>query len=129
MTTNVPVPPSGDGGLPLSLSGNRVSRGIRAGWTDTTGWRDRDGLPIPDLLMVIAYLIVLRRWLNKKPFYITGQVGGQNAIGMRQRMRGRDGYTNSITRHGLGLNSVAIVPVKRDGGINETVAYIDDLPM
>jgi hypothetical protein len=54
-----------------SLSGNRVSRGIRAGWTDTTGWRDRDGLPIPDLLMVIAYLIVLRRWQNKKPFYIT----------------------------------------------------------
>src|SRR5262249_20152486 len=71
MTMNVPVQPSGDGGLPLNLSGNRISRGIRVGWTDTTGWRDRDGLPIPDPLLVIAYLIVLRRWQNKKPFYIT----------------------------------------------------------
>src|SRR5215510_13329968 len=71
MTMNVPVPPSGDGGLPLSLSSNRVSRGTPARWTDTTGWRDRDGLPIPDTLLVIGYTTVLRRWQNKKPFYIT----------------------------------------------------------
>src|SRR5215813_12596219 len=71
MTMNVPIPPSGDGGLPLSLSGNRVSRGTPARWADTTGWRDRDGLPIPDTLLVIGYWTVLRRWQNKKLFYIT----------------------------------------------------------
>src|SRR5262249_29844819 len=71
MTMNVPVPPSGDGGLPLSLSGNRVSRGTPARWTETTGWRDRDGLPIPDTVLVIGYTTVLRRWQNKKLFYIT----------------------------------------------------------
>ena len=71
MNTHVPGPPSGDGGLPLSLSGNRVSRGTPARWTETTGWRDRDGLPIPDTLLVIGYTTVLRRWQNKKPSYIT----------------------------------------------------------
>ena len=71
MMMNVPVPPSGDGGLPLSLSGNRVSRGTPARWTETTEWRDRDGLPIPDTLLVIGYTTVLRRWQNKKLFYIT----------------------------------------------------------
>jgi hypothetical protein len=71
MKMNIAVPPSGDGGLPLSLSGNRVSRGTPARWTETTGWRDRDGLPIPDTLLVIGYTTVLRRWQNKKTFYIT----------------------------------------------------------
>jgi len=70
MSANVTGPPS-DGGLPLTLSGNRVSRGTPARWTETTGWLDRDGLPIPDTMLVIGYTTVLRRWQNKKPFYIT----------------------------------------------------------
>jgi hypothetical protein len=70
MNTNVTGPPS-DGGLPLRLSGNRVSRGTSARWTETRGWLDRDGLPIPDTMLVIGYTTVLRRWQNKKPSYIT----------------------------------------------------------
>ena len=68
MTTNVPVPPSG-GGSPLSLSGDRLLRGTIARWTETTGWTDRDGLPLPETMFVIGYTTVLQRWKDKKPEY------------------------------------------------------------
>jgi hypothetical protein len=67
MTTNVLVPPSNGGGLP----GDRVIRGTVARWSATTGWVDRDGLPLPDTMLVIGYTTVLRRWKDKKPEYIT----------------------------------------------------------
>ena len=67
MNSNVPVPPSNGGGL----SGDRVTRGTVARWSATTGWVDRDGLPLPDTMLVVGYTTVLRRWKDKKPEYIT----------------------------------------------------------
>ena len=67
MDTNVPSPPSNGGGL----SGDRVRRGTVARWSATTGWVDRDGLPLPDMMLVVGYTTVLRRWKDKKPEYIT----------------------------------------------------------
>ena len=69
MNSNVPVPPSNGGGL----SGDRVTRGTVARWSATTGWVDRDGLPLPDTMLVVGYTTVLRRWKDKKPEYITEQ--------------------------------------------------------
>src|SRR5262249_18374896 len=60
-------PPSNGGGL----SGDRVRRGTVARWSATTGWVDRDGLPLPDTMLVVGYTTVLRRWKDKKPEYIT----------------------------------------------------------
>ena len=67
MPTNVLGPPSNGGGLP----GDRVMRGTVARWSATTGWTDRDGLPLPDMMLVVGYTTVLRRWKDKKPEYIT----------------------------------------------------------
>src|SRR5262245_7209109 len=67
MDSNVPSPPSNGGGL----SGDRVRRGTVARWSATTGWVDRDGLPLPDMMLVVGYTTVLRRWKDKKPEYIT----------------------------------------------------------
>ena len=67
MPTNVLGPPSNGGGLP----GDRVMRGTVARWSATTGWTDRDGLPLPDTMLVVGYTTVLRRWKDKKPEYIT----------------------------------------------------------
>ena len=69
MNSNVPVPPSNGGGL----SGDRVTRGTVARWSATTGWTDRDGLPLPDTMLVVGYTTVLRRWKDHKPEYITEQ--------------------------------------------------------
>ena len=69
MNSNVPVPPSNGGGL----SGDRVTRGTVARWSATTGWVDRDGLLLPDTMLVVGYTTVLRRWKDKKPEYITEQ--------------------------------------------------------
>src|SRR5262249_20976122 len=46
-----------------------VSHGTPARWTETTGWRDRDGLPIPDTMLVIYYFKALRSWVNKRATY------------------------------------------------------------
>jgi hypothetical protein len=70
MSANVSMPPS-DGGLPPGLSGDRVMRGIIARWSSSTGWIDRDGLPLPATMLVIGYTTVLRRWKDKKPEYRT----------------------------------------------------------
>src|SRR5262245_63076661 len=66
MTANVTGPPANGGFLP----GDRVMRGITARWSDTSSWVDRDGLPLPETMLVIGYTTVLRRWVNKKPEYI-----------------------------------------------------------
>jgi hypothetical protein len=70
MNTNVTGTPS-DGGFTSRLPGDRVTRGIIARWSATTGWVDRDGLPLPDTMLVMGFTTVLRRWKDKKPEYIT----------------------------------------------------------
>jgi hypothetical protein len=67
MNTYVSVPPSGDGGFPTGLPGNRVTRGTPARWDETKGWTDRDGLPLPNPMLVIGHTTILRRWKNHKP--------------------------------------------------------------
>jgi hypothetical protein len=67
MTAHVPV----SGGLPLGLSSDRVTRGIPARWAETTGWVDRDGLPMSSPILVVGYTTVLRRWKDNKPEDIT----------------------------------------------------------
>jgi hypothetical protein len=46
-------------------------RGTIARWASSTGWVDRDGLPIPETMLVIGYITVLRRWKEKRPEYIS----------------------------------------------------------
>lgn len=55
----------------LGLPGDRVMRGSIARWSANTGWTDRDGLPLPNTVLVIGYTTVLRRWQDKRPEYIT----------------------------------------------------------
>jgi hypothetical protein len=66
MTMNVPVPPSG-GGFPAGLPGNRVTRGTPARFDETKDWSDRDGLPLPNPMLVVGYTTILRRWKDHKP--------------------------------------------------------------
>jgi hypothetical protein len=70
MSSNVTVPLS-DSGSPTGLPGDRVMRGTIARWASSTGWVDRDGLPIPETMLVIGYITVLRRWKDKRPEYKT----------------------------------------------------------
>jgi hypothetical protein len=70
MSNNVTRPPA-DGGFFSSLSGDRVMRGTIARWAESTKWVDRDGLPLPQVMFVIGYVTVLRRWVEKRPDYIT----------------------------------------------------------
>ena len=72
MSANVTTPPS-DGGGPAGLPGDRVQRGTIARWSANGGWVDRDGLPLPETVLVIGYFTVLRRWKDKRPEYITEQ--------------------------------------------------------
>ena len=70
MSANVTVPPS-DGGFPSGLSSDRVTRGTVARWSETTGWVDRDGLPLPPIMLVIGYTTIIRRWVDRRPIDIT----------------------------------------------------------
>jgi hypothetical protein len=69
MNVPVSVPSSNDGGC--GLPGDRARR-TPARWSANTSWVDRDGLPLPPEMLVIGQEIVLRRWQNKRPEYITG---------------------------------------------------------
>ena len=69
MNAVIPGSPSNSDGFPLEISSTRVSHGTPARWTETTGWRDRDGLPIPDTMLVIYYFKALRSWVNKRATY------------------------------------------------------------
>ena len=71
MNTNEPGPPSDGGGFTNALSSDRVMRGAIARWAANTGWLDRDGLPLPPIVLVIGYTTVLRRSKNKRPEYKT----------------------------------------------------------
>jgi hypothetical protein len=46
-------------------------RGTIARWSNSTGWVDRDGLALPDTMLVIGFITVLRRWKDKRPEYKT----------------------------------------------------------
>jgi hypothetical protein len=54
-----------------ALPGDRVTRGTVARWSETTGWVDRDGLPLPDTMLVVGYITIVRRWKDNKPEDIT----------------------------------------------------------
>jgi hypothetical protein len=71
MSANVTIPPSDGGSSFAGLPGDRVQRGGIAKWAASTGWVDRDGLPLPGTMLVIGYTTVLRRWKDKRPEYIT----------------------------------------------------------
>src|SRR5215467_10963648 len=66
--SNASTLPTNEG---IGLPGDRVTRGTIARWSANGGWVDRDGLPIPEMMLVIGYTTVLQRWKDKKPEYIT----------------------------------------------------------
>jgi hypothetical protein len=65
--TNETTPSSNSGFLP----GDRVTRGTVARWSESAGWVDRDGLPLPDTMFVVGYTTTVRRWVDNKPIDIT----------------------------------------------------------
>src|SRR5262249_20568165 len=60
------MPTSSGGCLPASLSRDGVRRGTDAKWTAQSGWIDRDGLPLPQTMLVVGYTVALEKWKNKK---------------------------------------------------------------
>jgi hypothetical protein len=48
-------------------------RGTIARWSANGGWVDRDGLPLPETVLVIGYFTVLRRWKDRRPEYVIEQ--------------------------------------------------------
>lgn len=56
-----------DDGFGGSAAGERLIRGTLLRWNETTGWTDRDGLPPPDMLIVLACAEALQRWQGKRP--------------------------------------------------------------
>jgi hypothetical protein len=71
MSANVTVPLSDGGSAFTGLPGDRVQRGGIAKWAASTGWVDRDGLPLPGEMLVIGFTTVLRRWRERRPEYLT----------------------------------------------------------
>jgi hypothetical protein len=51
--------------IPFS-SGNRFIRGTFAKWDETKGWRDKDGVPLPDTVFILGYTTVLQKWKDGK---------------------------------------------------------------
>jgi hypothetical protein len=61
-----------DDGFGRSLRpSDRLIKGQQARWTDSKGWHDRDGLPIPCPLLVVGVTTALQRWKDKVPEVIT----------------------------------------------------------
>jgi hypothetical protein len=56
-----------DDGFDRSAANDRLVRGTLIGWTDTNKWVDRDGMPPPETMIVIAVDEVLQKWQGKKP--------------------------------------------------------------
>jgi hypothetical protein len=78
------------------LSNDRVTRGTVAQWDETKNWHDRDGLPLPDPMLVVGYITILRRWKDKRPEDITEQPLPDpeqlnNAIPVTEWTKGLDG--------------------------------------
>jgi hypothetical protein len=56
-----------DDGFDRSAANDRLLRGTLIRWTDTHKWVDRDGMPPPEILIVIAVDEALQKWEGKKP--------------------------------------------------------------
>jgi hypothetical protein len=55
-----------DDGFSGSIVSTRLIKGAILRWTETNGWMDRDGLPPPEILLVLACTEALQRWKDKK---------------------------------------------------------------
>jgi hypothetical protein len=60
-----------DDGFGLPGASNRLIRGLLVKWDADGGWRDRDGMPPPTLLLVVSLGEVLQRWKDKVADTIT----------------------------------------------------------
>jgi hypothetical protein len=56
-----------DDGFDRSAANDRLVRGTLIRWTDTNKWLDRDGMPPPKTMIVIAVDEALQKWQGKKP--------------------------------------------------------------
>jgi hypothetical protein len=56
----------GFGGSINSAGGDRINRGTFLKWSDSLGWMDKDGLPLPPGLLVPAIDTALQRWKDNK---------------------------------------------------------------
>jgi hypothetical protein len=70
-SNDLTAPPPDDDGFAGSLQSGRLLKGMFAKWTDSAGWHDRDGMPLPPLVLVITVFEFLQRWSNKRPDIIT----------------------------------------------------------
>lgn len=60
-----------DDGFDSSLNSGRLLKGLLLRWNDQAGWHDRDGIPPPNPLLLVAINDALQRWQDKKPTTIT----------------------------------------------------------
>src|ERR1700730_15543534 len=65
------APPPEDDGYGGSLQAGRLVKGTFARWTDSAGWHDRDGMPLPSPMLAISVIECLQRWSDKKADTIT----------------------------------------------------------
>jgi hypothetical protein len=56
-----------DDGFGRPGANDRLLRGNLIRWTDTNKWVDRDGMPLPETMIVIAVDEALQKWQGKKP--------------------------------------------------------------
>jgi hypothetical protein len=71
MTTANIGPP--DGGMLASLLTGQVTHGVIVRWSENTGWTTREGQPLPTPMLLLGFGTVLRRWKDKRPYFITEQ--------------------------------------------------------
>jgi hypothetical protein len=59
--------PTGDDGFAGSLNEHLFRSNNFLRWTDAAGWMDRDGLPPPSPMLVLAVDTGLQRWIDNRP--------------------------------------------------------------
>src|SRR6516162_6728975 len=65
--TNATPAPEEDDGFGGSIQTGRLIKGILARWTDTGGWKDRDGVALPSPVLIFGVLECLQCWKDKRP--------------------------------------------------------------
>jgi len=65
----ITTPP--DGGILATLLTGQVTHGVIARWSENAGWTTREGQPLPSPMLLLGFGTVLRRWKDKRPYYIT----------------------------------------------------------
>lgn len=65
--------PGADDGFSGPLNSGRLLKGTFLKWSDATHWVDRDGLPPPSPLLVIAINAVLQKWKDGKAEVISAK--------------------------------------------------------